>query len=114
MAKTHAQRRRAEYQEQLRERLSQGKHFEQVIDDIEEISKLASSYDGNNKEELDLKIKAKDIAIKHRLSLVKKYLPDLSNLSLEGEIENRTTLVDLSGGKLEKALGDNEPSDSSI
>jgi hypothetical protein len=113
MAKTHAQRRRAEYQEQLRERLSQGKHFDQVIDDIEKITQLADSYDGNNKEEIDIKIKAKDVAIKHRLSLIKKYLPDLSNLSLEGEIESRTVLVDLSGGKLEKAMGDtNEPSDN--
>lgn len=101
MAKTHAQRRRAEYQEQLRERLSKGKHVEQVIEDIEEISELAAAYDGTNKEELDLKIKAKDVAIKHRMSLIKKYIPDLQNMALEGEIEQKTILVDLSGEQQE-------------
>ena len=45
------------------------------------------------------------------LGLLKKTLPDLSAVDLQANITLRPKLIDLSGGKLTKAL-DNEPTDT--
>ncbi len=97
MAKTHAQRRRAQYQEELREKISSGRHIEEAIETIKKIDNLANEYNGDNKEEIEIKLKCFDSSLKNRLSLIKKYLPDLQNVQLEGEIETKTILIDLSG-----------------
>jgi len=93
---SHANKRRAEQQDALRERLSAGKHLEHVIDKLEEIMSLDHSSEG-----AEFTLKKTDIYIKHKMSLVKKYMPDLSNLAVQADIESRTVLVDLSGGELD-------------
>lgn len=41
--------------------------------------------------------------------LLKKVLPDLSNVEMQAEVSTRPILIDLSGGKLKQAMaGDNE------
>jgi hypothetical protein len=93
---SHANKRRAEQQEALRERLSKGKHLEHIIEKLEEINNLDPKDEG-----AEFTLRKTDIYIKHKMSLVKKYIPDLSNLAVQANVENRTVLVDLSGGELD-------------
>ncbi len=99
---------RQERQEALREQLAAQGHLQHVTDLLEETLNLEPS------DTSDFILKRNMQVVDKKLSLIKKYCPDLSNLQVQADVENRTTLVDLSGGKLEKALGDNEPGDSSI
>ena len=94
---SHANKRRAEQQEALRERLANGGHLQDVIEKLKEINNLDPPDEG-----AEFTLKKTDIYIKHKMSLVKKYIPDLSNLAVQADVENRTVLVDLSGGDLDK------------
>lgn len=91
---------RQERQEALREQLSKQGHLQHVVELLDETSKLTPG------EESEFIMKRNDLVIKHKLSLIKKYIPDLSNLAVQADVEQKTILIDLSGGKLDKATDD--------
>jgi hypothetical protein len=93
MAETRAQKNRGLRQEALREQLSNQKHVEQVVKNINKIDKLACLKidDFNDAEEYLAEVQAsKDkvqilkVAIESRLKLVNKYLPDLKSTEISG------------------------------
>jgi len=105
MAATSAQKNRQARQENLREQLSQQKHIEQVVKNIEEIEGTDFNFKGDDGE-VDYKamqasqyrVQALKVANEQRLKLVNKYLPDLKNTEITSEGGGRLTinLVDYS------------------
>lgn len=87
MARTQAQKNRAERQEALREYLNERIRLGKVIENIEKIEGLSFDPDGDYKElsavQFDLqKLKT---ANEQRLKLINKYLPELKSQELTGE-----------------------------
>ena len=94
--KSRANRLRHERQEALREQLQAQGHLQHVVDLLTEMALLTGP-----SEESDFILKRNGEVVKHKLSLIKKYCPDLQNIAHEGEIEQKTILVDLSGEQQE-------------
>ena len=65
-------------QEQLREKLSKGKHLDHVIDICSELADDTQVIDG-------LMLQRKKVVIETKLKLINKYLPDLKNVEVVGE-----------------------------
>jgi len=99
MAATKAATNRKIRQEALRDQLSAQGHVQHVI----EISNKLYDLD----DELDqLKITRLKAAADIKLKLITKYLPDLKQIELDANLHgDRPLLIDLSGGKLIEALG---------
>jgi len=79
MAKTRAQENRAIRQEALREQLSKQKHMEHVVDSIRKVEELKDD------DLSSLELQRYKLIIDTRLSLMKKYLPDVKQVELVGE-----------------------------
>ena len=78
---TSANKRRAVNKEELRRYLSEKNKVRQIIDNIEKLEDVAIEMD-------NLTISRINSAVSHRLSLLKKYLPDEKSVELknaEGE-----------------------------
>ena len=73
-----AQANREIRREALREQLSNQKHVEHVVDCIEKLQDLNNNLEPTEVQRLDK-------AINHRLSLIKKYLPDVKQTELTGD-----------------------------
>lgn len=78
MAKTRAQENRAIRQEALREQLSAQGHVQHIIEICKELNTLTTKLEPSD-------ITRKKIVIDTKLSLLKKYLPDLKAMELTGE-----------------------------
>jgi len=97
MAKTQAQRIRAVRQEELRVRLSNGKHLDHVVEYAKKIAEL-----GNGLESLEVqRLKA---AAEIKLKLINKYLPDLKATEITGEGGGAVELTDLTDEQLSAKL----------
>lgn len=97
---SHASNNRRVKQEELRDQLSTGGHLQHVL---EMVGKVA---DENVAIDRDM-VERYKVAIATKLKLIGKYLPDLKQVEIEGEINSgRPILIDLSGGKLLKAMDD--------
>jgi hypothetical protein len=79
MATTIKQAMRANRQEDLRAKLSEGKHLQYAIESIVKVEKLQPSETSN--QELAILKTAAEL----RLRLVNKYLPDLKNIELAND-----------------------------
>jgi len=90
MAKTNAQKQRAMRQEELREYLSNQGLVYHVVDTIKEISELDASG-----EYFDKEIKKRQVANDQRMSLIKKYLSDMTHASIEGDSEDGAITIKL-------------------
>ena len=114
-SRTAAQRNRAIRQEALREQLSQQKHVEQVVENIEKIEDV----EGFIKKKINEGLKIEQIiplvksnterlktATELRLKLVNKYLPDLkaSEVEIFGGLEESPNIPDETKGKVIKLL----------
>ena len=91
VGRSHANRRRKEGQEALREQLSKQKHLEDVIEKVEKIPNLAAGEEG------EFELKKLNAYVGHKMSLIRKYLPDLQNMQIQADVEQKTILIDLSG-----------------
>ena len=93
MAKTVAQRQRAIRQEELRELISKKGLVQQVLVNLDKIENLQDGPEG------EFELKKLKVSNDQRMALIKKYLPDMSHQSLEGELDVKTVVrrVDLSG-----------------
>jgi len=75
-------------QEALREQLSNQKHVEKVIDNIEKIEGLDPTEPTYKDQVNGLKV-----ASELRLKLVNKYAPDLKAVDIEGDVDTSLTIV---------------------
>lgn len=78
MAKTRAQENRAIRQEALREQLCQQGHVQHIVDICEELNDLSITLEASE-------IQRKKIVLDTKLSLIKKYIPDLKNTEISGD-----------------------------
>lgn len=72
---------REQRQDALREYLSNKCSLEHIIDSIENIEKAAISMKAQE-------LQGKKIALEARLKLLAKYLPDLKNVEMKGDVEH--------------------------
>ena len=89
--RSRANRNREVRQEALREQLQAQGHLQHVVELLNESSNLQLS------KESDFILKRNMAVIDRKLSLIKKYCPDLQNFQLQADIETKTILIDLSG-----------------
>lgn len=75
---SRAQANREIRREALREQLQSQGHVQHVVDCIEKLQDLGNELDNTQVTRLDK-------AINHRLSLIKKYLPDIKQTELTGD-----------------------------
>ena len=83
MALTNSQRQRQIRQDELREYLSKNctvKHIIESIRKIDNLDETAESFQNN--------LKKHQVANDQRIRLLAKYLPDLKQVELEGDIEH--------------------------
>lgn len=78
MAARLADRNRAMRKDALREKLSNGKHLQHVVDMAEKIADLGQPLDNDQLQRLK-------VAIDTKLRLINKYLPDVKSIELTGE-----------------------------
>lgn len=83
MAATKAAQNKKIRQEALREWLSNKCTAQHLVDNLEKIEEQAASEEPNMN-----KVNAYKVANDQRLKILNKYLPDLSNVTLEGDDDN--------------------------
>lgn len=101
MAKTVAQKNRAVRQEALRDQLSNQKHVEHVIDIAKKLAEPENKLDA-------AMITRYKIVIDTKLSLIKKYLPDLKSIEISGELGIPQVVIKDLSGEGETIDGDSE------
>lgn len=75
---TPAQKMREDRRETLREQLSNQKHLEHAVDMIKELADLDNELE-------PISVTRLDKAIGHKLSIVRKYLPDIKAVEITGD-----------------------------
>lgn len=83
MAATKAAQNKKVRQDSLREWLSKKCTAQHLVDNLEKIEEQAASDEPNMN-----KVNAYKVANEQRLKILNKYLPDLSNVTLEGDGDN--------------------------